>query len=56
MSVKAGESALASKIDAILKQMVTSGTWRSFADEMTNQLGYHPSAKLNPPTIRSDNG
>ena len=56
VSVKAGEGALASKIDAILKQMVTSGTWRSFADEMTNQLGYHPYAKLNPPTIRSDNG
>lgn len=56
VSVKAGQSALAAKIDAILKQMITSGAWRSFADEMSDQLGYRPSAKLNPPAIRSDNG
>lgn len=56
VSVKAGERALASKIDTILKHMVTSGSWRSFASEMSGQLGYTPSAKLNPPAIRSDNG
>ncbi|KFJ07540.1 glutamate-binding protein [Bifidobacterium thermophilum] len=56
ISVKAGERALAAKIDTILKQMVRSETWKSFAGQMSDQLRYTPSSKLNPPSIRSDNG
>ena len=56
ISVKTGERALAAKIDTILKQMVRSETWKSFAGQMSDQLRYTPSSKLNPPPIRSDNG
>ena len=56
ISVKTGERALAAKIDTILKQMVRSETWKSFAGQMSDRLRYTPSSKLNPPPIRSDNG
>lgn len=50
IGVRKGSVQLKSKINAALRQMISSGTWKKDLDQATKGTGYKPNPAWNPPT------
>ena len=49
VGIKKGNSALATKINDAINQMVEDGSWQRAVEDNTRGTGYRPNAKVNPP-------